>query len=102
MNKKKKPKNLRKNSGKKNGGQLGHTGKTLEKSESPDFTKLHHTPDICECGQHLDHVEVATTESRQVFDIPEAKIEVTEHVAQVKVCPICGKKQKGCFPDDVK
>ncbi len=40
-------------------------------------------------------------EKRQVFDIPPLHITVTQHQAQVKICPDCGGCTKGAFPLDV-
>ncbi len=39
-------------------------------------------------------------EKRQVFDIPPLHITVTQHQAQVKICPDCGGCTKGAFPLD--
>jgi transposase len=39
-------------------------------------------------------------QKRQVFDIPEPKIEVTEHQAEVKICG-CGKRSVATFPPEV-
>jgi transposase len=39
---------------------------------------------------------------RQVFDIPPAKIEVTEHQAEIKYCTCCNKKVTASFPSEVR
>jgi transposase len=36
-----------------------------------------------------------------VFDMPAIRIEVTAHRAQIKVCPACGRVNKGAFPQAV-
>src|SRR5215471_2907702 len=40
--------------------------------------------------------------SRQVLDIPEPKIESTEHRAHGCECPQCGTVTRASFPEDVK
>lgn len=76
---KKKPKSQREKSGKKPGGQQGHVGKSLKPIEKPDVI-VTHTPINCDgCGSGLAEVVGHCVESRQVFDIPQPKVEVTEH-----------------------
>jgi len=95
-----KPKNLRKKSGKKPGGQKGHSGSRLEPVDEPDHTASC-DPAKCACGCHLRNAPVIDIEKRQVFDVPPVKVVVTEHVVKTKLCPKCGAKVKGEFPEEV-
>jgi transposase len=86
--------------GRKPGGKIGHKGKTLEICEQPDhFNEI--LPDKCSCGQALDKSEASVIEVRQVFDLPEPKLEVTEHIVLGCTCKSCGKYNQGDFPDGV-
>ena len=89
---------LRKQGAKKNGGQKGHPGHTLTAVENPDHTVLHPVETCAHCAASLGGVEAVEVEKRQVFDIPPLQVEVTEHQAQVKICPDCGGRSKGSFP----
>jgi transposase len=98
---KKKPKSLREHSEKKPGGQPGRQGKTLSAVDDPDHIIIH-TPLKCAgCGHSLAGVEVSGRESRQVFDLPEVEVEITEHQAEIKKCPCCSHYTKGQFPENV-
>ncbi|MGC8501403.1 MAG: DUF6444 domain-containing protein, partial [Leptospirillia bacterium] len=96
------PKNrsLRRKSGKKSGGQPGHKGETLKQTETPDFFELH-VPETCTCGADLSEVPVHSEEIRQVFDLPEPRLDVTEHKIVKKICPSCRKKVAGTPPKNV-
>ena len=98
----KKTKSLRTPSGKKTGGQPGHKGATLKISTTPDhLIKCH--PEFCEgCGESLKQVTPTKTITRQIFDLPITNIEVTEFEVGVKICPNCGLKNEGQFPEHVK
>ncbi len=99
---KKPPKSLRDKTGKKQGGQQGHTGKTLKQVASPDLI-ITHTPSSClGCGACLDSINGSCKERRQVFDILQPKIEVTEHQVEEKKCLGCGKFNRSSFPENVK
>jgi len=99
---KRKPKSLRGQSGKKPGGQQGHVGKGLAQINNPD-TIVTHTPTSCAgCGSSLGDVQGSCAEQRQVFDIPQPIINVTEHRVEEKKCPCCGKITRASFPENVK
>lgn len=99
---KKKPKSQREKSGKKPGGQRGHAGKSLIPTKNPDII-VTHTPANCDgCGLGLDGVAGHCAESRQVFDIPQPKVEVTEHRVEQKKCPCCGTMNRASFPENVR
>jgi transposase len=90
-----------KESGKKNGGQEGHVGKTLRRVENPDEIVVHHAAQCRHCERKFSEADVATiVQKRQVFDIPLPKIEVTEH--QVGEISCCGERYYGEFPATVK
>jgi len=99
---KKKPKSLRNKSGKKPGAQQGHAGKGLAQVKNPNSI-ITHVPASCQgCGSNLSQVGGICAEKRQVFDIPQPKIEVTEHQALEKLCPCCGELNRAVFPDNVR
>jgi transposase len=95
-------KSLRDVSGKKTGGQKGHPGSTLRRTDEPDAT-VDHFPGTCRgCGGALDQADAAGFNARQVFDLPEPQpILVTEHRAHSCVCARCGVQTQAPFPADV-
>lgn len=99
---KRKPKSLRGQSNKKPGGQKGHVGKGLAQVNNPDVI-VTHTPASCTgCGSNLDVVQGFCVQQRQVFDIPQPKINVTEHRVEEKKCPCCGEITRAFFPENIK
>ena len=98
---KRRTKSLRKDEGRKPGGQRGHEGKTLLRVEEPDHIVTHEIKQCPNCQRELSDVEAANHGSRQVFDIPAVRIEVTEHQVEIKVCPQCEKEVEASYPENV-
>ena len=93
-------KSLRIPSGKKPGGQQGHAGQTLKQVETPDH--LVHLPvHSCSCHADLTNETVTGYERRQLFELPEPKLDVTEYRGAIKTCPQCGRSVTASFPDDL-
>ena len=92
---------LRRKSGKHVGGQVGHKGATLRQVEFPDRLRVHAARRCRQCQESLADSVVVGYSRRQVFDLPPAALEVTEHWAQVKRCGMCGARTKGRFPRGV-
>lgn len=94
-----KPKSLRPKSERSTGGQPGHPGHTLRMVEKPDRIVPHRVERCSDCGRSLAGQEPDRVERRQVHDLPEPKLEVTEHQAEVKTCP-CGCVNRAAFPPE--
>ena len=86
-------------SGRRQGKQPGDPGAHLARVAVADHTVIH-PPSSCRCcGAGLGDAEVTAVESRQVFDLPQRRAEVTEHVAERRRCG-CGVETKGEFPPE--
>jgi transposase len=95
------PKSQRTPTGRKTGGQPGHSGHTLRLVDKPDEVQVH-TPSHCQaCGQSLERAPVVRRERRQVMDIPPVKVQVVEHQGETKCCPGCGVETRAAFPAGV-
>jgi transposase len=93
---------LREKSGKKTGGQPGHPGETLRRSETPDVTIDHFPPACAECGAALSEAMATGHLARQVFDLPPPPpLIVTEHRAHICSCAACGTQTRADFPEGV-
>ena len=105
-----KPKSQRTKSGRKPGGQKGHRGDTLRKTDSPDHVVEHRLDDRARCpkcgaeldGNRSETLEPTRCECRQVFELPAIRIEVTEHRAEKILCDQCGTAVTALFPEAVR
>ena len=98
---KRRTKSLRKPSGKKAGGQLGHRGETLHLVATPDAV-VEHRPVVCTaCQAELEGeygAPVVGHERRQVQEVPPVRLHVTEHRALRVRCGQCQAVSVGTFP----
>ena len=90
----KKNQSLREKSDKSSGGQLGHKGKTLIQTDTPDeVVKLAYTLNSCkECGSDLSATMKQLKEKRQVLDLDlkAIKRKITQYQSYSKLCSNCG------------
>jgi transposase len=92
---------LRDASGKKSGGQPGHQGDTLRPVANPDKIERHEATQCRHCQAALTAAMATRVEKRQVFDMPEPRLEVTEHQAGIYTCAGCHGETRAAFPADV-
>jgi transposase len=92
---------LPKKKGNNRGGQFGHHGKTLERVDNPDEVIVHHAIRCQRCERRFSVADVQQiVGKRQVFDIPEPRLEVVEHQLGEIAC--CGETYYGEFPRGVE
>mgnify|MGYP001810115628 CR=1 FL=1 len=92
---------LRGTTDKKSGGQVGHKGDTLRRTETPNIIKKHAAEKCAHCRAKLNASMVTGVEKRQIFDMPEPRLEVTEHQAQIYACDDCHGLTRAAFPEGV-
>lgn len=93
---------LRKKSDLKVGGQPGHPGSTLRQVAQPHEVIIH-APEACtDCGAPVYDIKPQTIIRRQVFDICDGCVKVTEHRAETRRCSTCGAMMKAKFPAHVR
>jgi len=78
----------------------GHNGHTLKQVEAPDKIVIC-APGACTCGHEFEKGQLMLAEKRQVFDLPQPKLEITEYQIFKACCPACGQEQKGVAPQGV-
>ena len=92
---------LRGASDKKSGGQVGHKGDTLRRTDKPDIIRRHTAIGCAHCRAKLTTAMATGVEKRQVFDLPEPRLVVTEHQARIYTCGQCRGVTKASFPEGV-
>jgi transposase len=101
---KKKPRvmsSLRTRTGKRSGGQKGHRGDTLRQVAEPDVIVEHAAERCAHCQARFVAASKIGEEKRQVFDLPEKPVIVTEHRAAIHDCRACGLRTRADFPEGV-
>ncbi len=94
------PKSLRGRGGRRPGRPSGQDGVTLTQVPNPDDV-VWHVPKVCAgCGDSLAGAAQVRVVRRQVFDIPEPKVEVIEHRIVTLACR-CGHHTGGQAPVEV-
>src|SRR5262249_1868927 len=96
-----KTKSLRRRSGKKPGGQLGHWGATLRLVATPD-TVVEHRPTVCSgCQAPLAAGAPGVLRGRrQVHELAPLQLVVREHQTLHLRCPACQTVTVGAFPSE--
>jgi len=86
--------------GRRQGKQPGAPGANLAR-RNPDET-ITHAPVCCgSCGADMVGAEVVGEVRRQVLEIPEIRVRVTDHVAERRRCA-CGHETVGAFPPEAR
>lgn len=91
------PKSLRERTGRGPGRPSGQPGATLRQVTDPDVI-VRHVPAVCDgCGDNLAGAREVKTAVRQVFEVPEPTVVVTEHQLVTMACP-CGHQTTAVAP----
>ena len=84
-------KTLREKSDKPVGGQIGHEGRTLQKTERPDAVIDIEANYCMSCGEPLDNCERVLDYVQQVISLPEMKPVIKELRHYKTICKNCGE-----------
>lgn len=95
------PKRLRCASDRLPGAQAGHKGTHLSFREQADHLERHRVCLCTHCGCDVSEVPTDQIVRRQVYELPPLALEVTEHQAEIKVCPCCQTRLQASFPEGV-
>jgi transposase len=98
----KRRRSLRRPSGRKPGGQVGHYRETLRLCERPNRVVEHRPRECRSCHASLDSAQVMGHRRQQVVKVVPARLRVTEHRLAVLKCRTCGKTTRGEFAGSVR
>src|SRR5262249_9893959 len=85
-----KTKRLRRRSGKKPGGQIGHHGDPGGRVACPEAVEEHGPASCSRCEELLTaEAAVVLRERRQLQELPRVRLEVIEHQVRHLRCPAC-------------
>ena len=94
-NKPPRTRSLRRRSGRPPGSVPGHRGFTLRQVSEPDLVIVQRVNVCHHCHCSLVQTEPIRFHKRQIFEIENGGLFVTEHQAEVKCCPLCRQISKG-------
>jgi transposase len=95
-------KSLRKKSGKKPGGHLGHRGETLHLVAAPDELVEQRLAVCAHCRAPLaEELSVVMRERRQLHELPSVRLQVREYQALHVRCPVCQAVSVGALLHDI-
>ena len=83
------------------GGQSGSKGSNLKKVDKPDFIEVLSVDSCKNCNHNLEAIDSKLISSKQLFDIPNINIEVTEFQLHSKTCPCCNSINKSEYPSNL-
>jgi transposase len=94
------PRSQRKALGRRQGKQPGAAGAALCQVGQPDVVVAHRPRACAGCGSDLSGAETVAVVRRQVFDLPQSCLQVTEHQLLSCACA-CGTVTAACTPAGV-
>lgn len=97
----------KKPTGRKPGGQAGHTAHLRARLPQERVQDTHHfVPDICECCQedlpYAPGPDDPEPRWHQVIELPSNPVEVTEYQAHGRACPDCGFLTWAKIPQEIR
>lgn len=93
-----KPKNKKKPSGRKQGGQPGHKGVFRSLLPETEVNGIIDCPFPSTCDACDSEVVLKKVKRHQVYELPKQQFEVIEYRKHVGICSCCYKKHEGTYP----